>query len=169
MGANKVISIDGQSARLELAMQCGATDTIDMKEYPTPKSRIDRVMELTNGIGADIVLEVVGFPSAVEEGVKMCRMRGTYLEVGHISPNSFASLDVRELVVNQIRFNAIQHYDPWIIPASIDFLIRTKDKYPLMSVISHQFPLDRIDEAFSTAEWLGREGGSVVTRAVVCP
>jgi hypothetical protein len=39
----------------------------------------------------------------------------------------------------------------------------------LTKVISHQFPLDRISEAFETAEWLGREGGSVVTRAIVCP
>jgi hypothetical protein len=39
----------------------------------------------------------------------------------------------------------------------------------LTNVISHQYPIDKIDEAFSTAEWLGREGGSIVTRAVVCP
>lgn len=170
MGANRVIVIDGQDARLDLARQCGATDTIDMKRFPTPESRIDEVMRLTNGIGADIVLEVVGFPSAVEEGVQMCRMRGTYLEVGHISPNSLATFDIQKLVSNQLRFNAIQHYDPWIIPASIDFLMRTRDKYPaLTNVISHQFPIDKIDEAFSTAEWLGREGGSIVTRAVVCP
>ena len=168
-GASKVIAIDGQTPRLELARQCGATDTIDMKEYPTPEARIDRVMQLTGGIGADIVIELVGFPVAVEEGVQMCRMRGTYLEVGHISPNSMATVDVQKLVANQIRFNAIQHYDPWIIPASIDFLMRTRHKYPLMNVISHQFPLERIDEAFTTAEWLGRASGSEVTRAIVCP
>ena len=92
-----------------------------------------------------------------------------YLEVGHISPNSFATFDVQQLVRNQLRFNAIQHYDPWIIPNSIDFLIRTRDKYPLTNVVSHKFPIDKIDEAFKTAEWLGREGGSVVTRAVVTP
>jgi threonine dehydrogenase-like Zn-dependent dehydrogenase len=169
MGANKVIVIDGQSARLELARQCGASDVVDIKEYPTAESRIDRVMQLTGGIGADIVIELVGFPAAVEEGVKMCRMRGTYLEVGHISPHSMATFDVRELVANQIRFNAIQHYDPWIIPAAVDFLVRTRDKYPLTKVISHQFPLERIDEAFATAEWLGRASGSAVTRAIVCP
>ena len=118
MGANKVIVIDGQTPRLELARQCGATDIIDIEEYPTADSRVDRVMELTNGIGADIVIELVGFPAAVEEGVRMCRMRGTYLEVGHISPNSMATFDVQKLVQNQIRFNAIQHYDPWIIPTS---------------------------------------------------
>lgn len=169
MGANKVIVIDGQAPRLQLAKQCGATDTIDMREYPTREARIERVMELTNGIGADIAIELVGFPSAVEEGVQMVRMRGTYLEVGHISPNSMATLDVQKLVSNQLRFYAIQHYDPWIIPAAIDFLMRTRDKYPLTRVISHQFPIDRIDEAFKTAEWLGRSSGSEVTRAIVCP
>jgi hypothetical protein len=47
--------------------------------------------------------------------------------------------------------------------------MRTRDRYPLTKVISHAFPIDRIDEAFKTAEWLGRESGSVVTRAIVTP
>jgi threonine dehydrogenase-like Zn-dependent dehydrogenase len=169
MGANKVIVIDGQAPRLDLARRCGATDTISLKDYPTVESRVQRVFELTNGIGADIVIELVGFPAAVEEGVQMLRMRGTYLEVGHISPNSIAKLDVQKLVSNQVRFFAIQHYDPWIIPNAIDFLMRTRDKYPLTKVISHAYPIDRIDEAFKTAEWLGRESGSEVTRAIVTP
>jgi len=111
----------------------------------------------------------VGFPAVVEEGLKMVRMRGVYLEVGHISPNSFASIDVSELVKNQVRFYGIQHYDPWIIPNAIDFLERTSDKYPLTSVVSHEFPLDQIGKAFETAEWLGTQEGSEVTRAVVAP
>jgi len=127
------------------------------------------VMELTDGIGADKVIEVVGFPAVVEEGLKMVRMRGTYLEVGHISPNSWAKIDMSTVVSNQTRIYGIQHYDPWIIPNAIDFLERTRDKYPLMDVISHEFPLDKIDEAFKTAEWLGRERGSEVTRAIVTP
>ena len=169
LGASKVIVIDGQKPRLELAMQCGATHTIDMNDYDTPEARIERVLELTGGIGADKVIEVVGFPAVVEEGLKMVRMRGTYLEVGHISPNSFASIDVQKMVSNQIRFYGIQHYDPWIIPNAIDFLERTADRYPLMNVISHEFPLDQIDKAFETAEWLGRSSGSEVTRAVITP
>ena len=168
-GASKVIVIDGQAPRLELAKQCGATDVIDMNEYPTPESRIERVMELTDGIGADIVIELVGFPQVVEEGVQMCRMRGTYLEVGHVSANSFATFDVQKLVRNQLRLNAIQHYDPWIIPNAIDFMMRTRDKYPLTKVVSHEFPIEKIGEAFETANWLGREGGSEVTRAIVTP
>jgi threonine dehydrogenase-like Zn-dependent dehydrogenase len=169
LGANKVIVIDGQKPRLELVSQCGATHTIDMNEYDTPESRIERVLELTDGIGADKVIEVVGFPTVVEEGVRMCRIRGTYLEVGHISPNSIAKLDVQQLVQNQIRFYGIQHYDPWILPNAIDFLMRTRERYPLTNVISHEFPIEQIGEAFETAEWVGRNTGSEVTRAVVAP
>ena len=169
MGANKVIVIDGQKPRLELAKLCGATDIIDMNEYPTVESRVDKVRELTNGIGADIVIELVGFPAAVEEGVQMCRMRGTYLEVGHISPNSMVNLDVQKLVAEQIRIYGIQHYDPWILPNAIDFLVRTKDKYPLTNVVSHEFPITDIENAFKTAEWLGNTKGSEVTRAIVTP
>lgn len=169
MGAEMVIAIDGQKPRLDLALRSGATHTIDISQFPTPRSRIDRVMELTEGIGADVVVEVVGFPAVVEEGVKMLRMRGTYLEVGHISPNSMASFDVQQLVANQVRFFGIQHYDPWIVKAGIDFMQRAKGKYAIADVVSHTFPLDKIEEAFRTAEWVGRSGGSQVTRAVVAP
>ena len=169
MGANQVIVIDGQKPRLELAKKCGATDIIDINEYTTVQSRVERVKELTNGIGADIVIELVGFPAAVEEGIQMCRMRGTYLEVGHISPNSMINVDVQQLVSNQIRFYGIQHYDPWILPNAIDFLLRTKNKYPLMDVVSHEFPITKIEEAFKTAEWLGNSRGIEVTRAIVTP
>ena len=99
----------------------------------------------------------------------MCRMRGTYLEVGHISPNSMVSLDVQKLVANQIRFHAIQHYDPWILPNAVNFVQKTLGKYPLTDVISHKFPIEDIENAFRTAEWLGTDKGSVVTRAIVTP
>ena len=70
---------------------------------------------------------------------------------------------------DQIRFYGIQHYDPWILPNAVDFLVRTADKFPLTNVVSHEFPLDQIGKAFETAEWVGRNAGSEVTRAVVAP
>ena len=76
---------------------------------------------------------------------------------------------MQKLVAEQIRFYGIQHYDPWILPNAIDFLIRTKDKYPLTNVVSHEFPITDIENAFKTAEWLGTTKGSEVTRAIVTP
>jgi len=63
----------------------------------------------------------------------------------------------------------MQHYDPWIISATLDFLVRTRERYALTQVVSHTFPLERINEAFELADWSSRERGTPVTRAIVTP
>ena len=169
MGANKVIVIDGQKSRLELARKCGASDTININEIPTPEERINLVKELTDSIGADSVIELVGFPSVLEEGIKMCRMRGKYLEVGSITINNMINLDANYLVSNQIKFLSFQHYDPWVIPNAVKFLQRTKNKYPLSNLISHQFPLEDINNAFQKSDWTSKNQNSEITRAIINP
>ena len=67
-----------------------------------------RSRRTTDGIGADIALEVVGFPAVVEEGIKMVRMRGKYLEIGSIAENSFINIDTNYLVSQQIRMTMLQ-------------------------------------------------------------
>jgi threonine dehydrogenase-like Zn-dependent dehydrogenase len=169
MGAGQVISIDGVPGRLELARQCGADHTIDINEYATPESRVERVKELTDGRGADVVMEVVGYPNVVPEGIEMVRRGGTYVEIGNIWPNSNVTLDVSKVLWGQVRIIPATHYDPYILPVTLDFLARTKDKYPLTKVMSHSFPLEKIGEAFEAAEWAGKSEGTQVTRALVTP
>ena len=67
-GASQVIVIDGQAGRLELARQCGADHTIDLNEYDTAEARVERVKELTDGRGADVVMEVVGLSAGDQRG-----------------------------------------------------------------------------------------------------
>ena len=57
------------------------------------------------------------------------------------------------------------HYNPWIMPAALDFLVRTKDKYPLSKVVSHSFPLSDVNKAFEMAEWQGKNTGTAATRS----
>src|SRR4029453_11078378 len=79
MGASTVISVDGQAPRLALATQLGSTATIDINELATPAARIERVMDLTRGRGADVVLELVGSGDVVQEGIDMLAPRGTFV------------------------------------------------------------------------------------------
>ncbi len=169
MGAGRVIVIDGQAPRLELARQCGADYTIDINEYKTPEARVERVKQLTEGRGADIVVEVVGYPQVVPEGLAMLRRGGTFVEIGNIWPNSNVTLDISKVLWGVTRIIPTTHYDPYILPVALDFLARTRDKYPLTRVMSHKFPLERIGEAFETAEWAGKSKGTQVTRAFVTP
>ncbi len=167
-GASKVISIDGQTPRLELAKKCGATDVIDMKEFKTSEARVARVKELTDGRGADIVVEVVGIAAATLEGLDMVRINGKYVDIGNIIPQTI-TLPATKIISQQIKWLGVTHYDPWIVPAALDMLVRTKDKYPLSKIVSHSFPLKDINKAFEFAEWQGKNTGSAATRVILKP
>ena len=165
-GASKVIVIDGQQPRLDLAMKCGATDTISLVDYPTPQARVERVKELTQGVGADVVMEVVGIPSATLEGLDMVRFNGKFIDIGNIGEGSI-EIPAAKVIGNQTQWLGTTHYDPWIIEASLQFLVRVKDRLPVADVISHTYPLEQINEAFEFAEWQGIEGGSTANRVAL--
>jgi len=170
MGADRVIVIDGLPGRLELAKQFGADETIDLNEYSEPAARIQRVMELTGGRGADVVGEFVGLPAVVPEGIQMVRSGGTYLEIGNISFGVSVSIDPSALVWGAKRIVGVIMYDPWVIPESLDFLVRTRNKYPHEEVVSHdKYKLDDINRAFEEAEWQKDGAGTKVHRAVIVP
>src|SRR5262249_18366556 len=71
MGASRVIVIDGIDERLELARDFGADTFVDLREFTTPDARVKRVGELTDNWGGDVVLELVGHPGVVDDGVRM--------------------------------------------------------------------------------------------------
>jgi len=166
MGTHQIIVIDRLPERLDLARACGADHLIDINEYPEPSDRIKRVKELTGKRGADVVVEVVGLPAVIAEGVEMTRAGGTYLEMGNVSAGQ-ATLEPLRLTWFSRRVVAVNTYDPWVLPVALDFLQRTRDKYPIHQVMSHRFPLEQINEAFEKAEWAGRQ--TAATRVSLAP
>src|SRR5699024_2816973 len=63
-------------AKLDLARQCGADLTINITE----EDPVARVLELTDGYGADAYLEGTGHPSAVLQGLNLLRKLGRFVE-----------------------------------------------------------------------------------------
>ena len=169
-GAASVIVVDGQTARLEITWRMGASETIDLNEYPTAAARVARVRELTGGRGADVVVGVVGFAAAFAEGIRMVRKGGRHLEIGSISPADTVSISPSSLVSGRVTVIGVGIYDPWIIPKVMEFIVRTKDRYPYHEIVSNRYPLDEIDRAFQESEWR-RDSGSqtAVARALIAP
>lgn len=169
MGAGQVIVIDRVPARLAMARQFGADSIVDASELPTPEARIARVLELTGGAGAHVALDVVGIPQVIPEGLDMLRQGGTYVEIGGIWPTS-VTLDPAKLVFGNRRIVAMSHYHPRILPVALDFLVRTRNRYPFDQLLSHRFPLEQINEAFAQAEWARSAADpSKVVRAALAP
>src|SRR6185295_5165222 len=141
MGAGKVIVIDGVKARLDLATAFGADAVIDFEQLPDPDQRGQRVMELTDGWGADVVAELVGHPRVCPEGLRMVGRAGRYLEIGNISPGLTYTLDPQWLVGYNRSILGMLYYEAEHLQQALDLVFRTQDTYPWNRVLSHTFPL----------------------------
>ena len=168
MGADRIIVIDAIAERLQLARAFGADHTLSIAELGTPERRIEAVMELTGGFGADVVADFVGYPAVIPEGLRMLRGGGTYLEVGSIAPGNVFSYDATALVRGNVTLVATSNYSPWALGESLKFLRRSLARFPFDKLVSHVFPLDKISDAFRDADWMRRsETGPKISRAAI--
>jgi threonine dehydrogenase-like Zn-dependent dehydrogenase len=168
MGAATVVVIDQIPGRLELAKAFGADHVINVKEVLERKDRVALVRQWTGGIGADVACDFVGFPQVIPEGIEMLRPGGTYLEIGTISRGAKVELEPATLVWGAKRIIGVIMYDAWVIPRALDFLVRNRQRFPFERLISHTYPLEKINEAFAASEWHNRETTSI-SRAALIP
>ena len=168
MGAQTVIVVDQIPGRLELAKAFGADHTINVKEVTDRRERVKLVRQWTGGVGADLACDLVGFPAVIPEGIEMLRSGGTYLEIGTISRGAKVELEPSLLVWGSKKIMGVIQYDPWVIPRALDFLVRTRERYPWSRILSHKYPLEKINEAFAASEWHNRET-TTITRAALTP
>jgi threonine dehydrogenase-like Zn-dependent dehydrogenase len=149
MGAAKVIVIDGIPQRLDLAKAFGADEIVDMRQHKTPQERAARVKELTGGWGADAVAELVGHPKAIPEGLEMLANGGRLMEVGNISPlHGTFETDPAFMVMFSKSIIPVSFYGLDTLKKALDFLVRTKNKYPYERILSHSYKLEDINKAF---------------------
>lgn len=161
-GAETIV-IDGVEGRLDQAERFGADHTIDFREYETVEARAERVREITDGVGADVGVEVAGVPEAFVEGIELLRTGGRYLEMGNVRPGHEADFDPGKLTRKSIDVTSAVEYDPWTLYDALQFLAETIDRYPYEELIDAEFPLTEVDQALEQSE--NRD----VTRATLIP
>jgi S-(hydroxymethyl)glutathione dehydrogenase/alcohol dehydrogenase len=143
-GAGKIIAVDAQPWKFDIARKLGATDCIDA----TDGDPVAAVHELTGG-GADFVFECIGLVPTVQQGVAMTGRGGTTVLVGvvpmqQLVPISASDLTLQEKNVtgsymgsNRFRFD---------MPNYIDFYLDGRLK--LDEMISSRIALEDINDAF---------------------
>jgi threonine dehydrogenase-like Zn-dependent dehydrogenase len=153
-GAGQVIVIGGPRHRLDMARRFGADHVIDLDEVREPAERLQRVRQLTGGYGADVVLECVGIPSAVVEGMELCRDGGKYLVLGHYCDAGPVAFNPHVITRKQLQVFGSWSSEPRHLKQAIDFLRANQERFPFHEMVSHRFTLDRANEALAlTASW----------------
>ncbi|MBB6627527.1 alcohol dehydrogenase catalytic domain-containing protein [Nocardioides sp. KIGAM211] len=150
-GAAEII-VTGTSAdhgRLELARALGATATIDVDS----EGAVERVLEITNGSMADVVLDVsAGAMSPILDGIRMLRRGGRLVLAGLKSGKMLNDVPIDDVVLSEIELRGVVSGGYRSTELAIDML-RT-DPEGLGALCSHTFRLDQVTTAVQT---LGRE------------
>lgn len=87
--AAEIIVVDRADAALQLATSCGAHHLVKADEQA-----LERVLELTEGKGAQAVIDFVGEGEAISRGLAMTRNAGTYYIVGYGGRIELPSIDM---------------------------------------------------------------------------
>ena len=159
----RVIAIDGVDLRLKRAKAFGADELVDMRQFTDSRARVGRIRELTDGLGADVVLEVAGVPQAFLEAINLVRNGGRVIEIGNISMGLTVEVPPALITFKSLQMFGVATYNPHYLHKSLNFLSSHIDKYPYEELVDAEFPLSEAAEAMEKSD------RKEITRAALRP
>jgi threonine dehydrogenase-like Zn-dependent dehydrogenase len=144
-GARRVITIGAPDARLQLASDFGADETLSIERTST-EERTDRIRALTGGRGADIVMEFTGHPQAFNEGLELIRRGGRYLVVGQLGSGT-TTIKPSLIVSKQLRILGSLSGRAKAYWKALDFIAAHQRDIPFERMISNRYTLDEVNIA----------------------
>ena len=97
--------------------------------------------------GADVGIEVCGFPDAVPIGIRMLRIGGRYVIGGLVNPDSTFTLDGNDILRRLIKIIGVHNYHPRHLIQALDFVMSNRERFPFADIVDSKFSLDQLDEA----------------------
>lgn len=146
-GAAKIIAIDINEERLEMAKEFGATDTILAEKNDTGLMKTARVVkEMTQGRGADYAFECTAIPSLGAAPLAMIRNAGTAVQVSGIEEEITIDMNLFEwdkIYINPLYGACRPHID---FPKLLS--LYEKGELMLDEMITKTYSLDNLQQAF---------------------
>ena len=141
MGAGKIISVVRDPIKAELTKSFGATHAINSTEEDVEK----RIIEITAGKKADVVIEATGAAAVIEKTFDYCAKGGTIIQYGIPGDEEKVNIPVKKTVCEEITYlGAVGNTKAWYpLVEMID-----SGKIYLERMITHVFTLDNINQAF---------------------
>lgn len=147
-GAKEIIAVDIVNDTLEFVKGHGATKTINSLEEDLEA----KVMEYTNGVGADIVLECAGSKITQEQALLLGKKHGKigYLGIAYsdvlMHERAFENIFRREYTLKGFWNSYSAPFPGRAWTNAVDFI--NNGKFNLDGVVSHRYPLEETADAF---------------------
>lgn len=140
-GAGAIFAIEPNNKRLDIARNMGATYTLNPREVDPVRA----ILDATDGLGVDVVLEFSGNPGAIRQGFQALRNGGRVSLLG--IPSRMVELDLANEIIFKgatvMGISGRRIFDTWYRTKSI---LET-GQLDLKQVITHTMPFDQLNEA----------------------
>jgi S-(hydroxymethyl)glutathione dehydrogenase/alcohol dehydrogenase len=144
--AGRIIGIDTNPGKFELAMQMGATDCINPKDFDLPIQQV--IVDMTDG-GVDYSFECIGNVQVMRAALECCHKGwGESVIIGVAGAGQEISTRPFQLVTGRVwrgsAFGGVKGRTQ--LPGMVEQAMR--GEIALDPFITHELPLERINEAF---------------------
>jgi threonine dehydrogenase-like Zn-dependent dehydrogenase len=139
MGADRIIAMSRHEKRQKLAREFGATDVVTERG----DEGVARIMELTQGVGADSVLECVGTQEAMMQAIRSTCPGGS---VGYVGVPHGVELDGEKLFYSHVHLHGGPAPVRRFLPELINLI--SKGKINPGKVFDLSLPLDQVAEGY---------------------
>lgn len=157
LGAHRIIGIEPVSERLTAGRNMGIDEAIDV----TGSSATEAVLDLTNGEGADVVIEAVGSVETLNQTLQMVRPLGTIAVFGLPPTMERVPFDWDTFFRKRLdMYTTFGAQDEPGLPAfqlAVDFI--TNGEIDMEPFLTHKFPITKVQEAFELAS--SKEDGAL--------
>ncbi len=149
-GAKEIIVIGGTEERLSMCAEFGATTLLNRKST-TEEERLEKIMDLTNGRGADAVYEMVGTPQAVREGIGLVRTGGSYVSAGFGEPRGTVTIDCfKDIVRKNLKYQGVWVSETRHTYQAYELVLRNVELFS--KLVTHKFKLSEATKALESME-----------------
>jgi len=143
MGAERIIAMSRHAPRQAIARAFGATDIVEERG----DAGVERIKELTRGVGADSILECVGTQESMMQAIRSIRPGGS---VGYVGVPHGVELDGQQLFFAHVRLHGgpapVRRYLPDLIKMVFDRQIDPG------RVFDMELPLAKVADAYSAMD-----------------
>ncbi|MGV0635313.1 S-(hydroxymethyl)mycothiol dehydrogenase [Mycolicibacillus trivialis] len=146
VGARRIIAVDTDATKLEWAREFGATHTINARETDV----VEAIQELTDGFGADVVVDAVGTPTTWEQAFYARDLAGTVVLVGVPTPDMRIDMPLVDFFSRGGSLKSSWYGDclpERDFPTLIDLYLQ--GRFPLDKFVTERIGLDGVEEAFN--------------------
>ena len=145
-GARTIIAVDVDERKLAWAREFGATHTVNSRE----RDAVEAIQELTDGFGADVVVDAVGRPETYEQAFYARDLAGTVVLVGVPDPTMRLDLPLIDFFGRGGSLKSSWYGDclpSRDFPTLIDLYLQ--GRLPLDKFVSEEIGLDGVEAAFA--------------------